>query len=309
MTGVEKTVKDALARGFKKVSPHVDLTSAYCPPHGAAKYYVSCLEENLLPNVLREYFEHELRQGDGKKLEWSRRSGRQQKPRFWAIHSSAALAINTFAPFKRNREEISHALWPAVGNDRSKVEKPLECFHFEDKYKAWKEKEWAANLDLAAKGDEHIIAIESKLIEYTSPKKQCFAKKPSEYDAYDKNICDDRRCGPWFRAICEFDGKFEYLNFGQLIKHALALARELKGKDVTLLYLYWEPKNWGEAEFELFLDHQDEIARFSRYVEGGFPRFKAMSYWKLWDAWEKLEEPVWLKDHLANLRARYDVCL
>ena len=81
----------------------------------------------------------------------------------------------------------------------------------------------------------------------------------------------------------------------------------MKGKDVTLLYPYWEPKNW--SEFDLFHDHQDEVARFSRYVEGSFPRFRAMSYQELWDVWEKLAQPAWLKTHLANLRARYDVCL
>ena len=85
------------------------------------------------------------------------------------------------------------------------------------------------------------------------------------------------------------------------------MARELKGRNVTLLYLYWEPQNW--RDFDVFCKHRREIACFSNFVEGGFPRFRTMRYRDLWDAWEKPAQPAWLKDHCARLRARYDICL
>ena len=154
-------------------------------------------------------------------------------------------------------------------------------------------------------GDERIIAIESKLTEYLSPEEE--GRTFESRSSYERKIRDDRRRGQWFRAIDKFDGQFRHLNFAQLVKHALALAREPKDKKVTLLYLYWEPQNW--CDFDVFREHRQEVACFSDFVAGGFPRFRFMSYRDLWAAWEKTAEPVWLKGHCARLRARYGVRL
>jgi hypothetical protein len=51
--------------------------------------YVQTVEQNLVGGVRLLDFESDLRQGDGNELE----------TKFRAVHSSAALAVNTFAPF------------------------------------------------------------------------------------------------------------------------------------------------------------------------------------------------------------------
>ena len=52
------------------------------------KGYVDWPEANLVSGVHLEQFERDLRQGDGSEL----------RMKFCAVHSSAALAVNCFAP-------------------------------------------------------------------------------------------------------------------------------------------------------------------------------------------------------------------
>lgn len=39
----------------------------------------------------------------------------------------------------------------------------------------------------------------------------------------------------------------------------------------------------------------------------GLPAFGAQSYPDLWDAWQDATDPIWLQNHLANLRVRYAI--
>jgi len=84
-TGLPQPLKDAavraLARGFKALRLAIPLSDAG---------YLSTIDENLLPSVERQHFEADLLQGDGNELEG----------KFKAVHSSAAMAVNCFGPFK-----------------------------------------------------------------------------------------------------------------------------------------------------------------------------------------------------------------
>jgi hypothetical protein len=72
----------ALIASFARSNPGIALDG---------KGYVSSAEQNLIEGVLLADFEADLRQGDGNELEG----------KFRAAHSSSALAVNTFAPFKQ----------------------------------------------------------------------------------------------------------------------------------------------------------------------------------------------------------------
>ena len=74
-----------------------------------------------------------------------------------------------------------------------------------------------------------------------------------------------------------------------------------------LLYLFWEPAN--ADEFSVFREHRREIAEFADRVRGSNPAFAAMSYRELWQGWGDADPPLWLAQHLARLRARYDVAI
>src|SRR5438309_2888587 len=73
----------ALWRGLRSCTPQIELDE---------KGYVAKVAENLVDRVSLGDFEPNLRSGDGNEL----------AKKFRAAHSSAALAVNTFAPFKPN---------------------------------------------------------------------------------------------------------------------------------------------------------------------------------------------------------------
>ena len=54
------------------------------------------MEENLVEGVQTAHFESDLSEGDGGEL----------RKKFPAIHSSAALAVNAFAPFKERPQDV-----------------------------------------------------------------------------------------------------------------------------------------------------------------------------------------------------------
>src|SRR4051812_35311957 len=77
----------ALGRGLESSRPGLKLSPAM---------YVESIEENLLPGVERRDFESDLRQGNGNEL----------AGKFKAAHSSSALAVNCFAPFKKHSHDL-----------------------------------------------------------------------------------------------------------------------------------------------------------------------------------------------------------
>lgn len=260
----------ALRDAFVRANPSVKLD-----PKG----YVRDITENLLPTVELADFEADLRAGDGNELEG----------KFKAVHSSSALAVNAFAPFRARGSEL------IVPGSRS-----ITGLEFERKCPIGVGGK-APNLDVLLTGPAGIIGIESKLTEPLSGHHAHFSPR------YQEKIRDERRESAWFREMLflEKDPKrYGWLDAAQLVKHAFGLAHTFPNKPVTLLYLYWEPRN--AERFPLFDEHRREIDAFSGRVTGSHPSFHAVSYPKLWRIWSKTPAS-WLTDHLDDLRARYEV--
>ncbi len=248
-----------------------------------AQGYVSAPEENTLPGVKLRQFASDLEQGDGNELEG----------KFRAAHSSSALAVNCFAPFKDSIADLS--LLGATG---------FEEIQFERKCPTGLRGGRAPNLDLVAEADTHVVAVESKCTEYLGAKAAKFSP------AYAAQIKDERRESAWFAEMLDLDAgivSYRFLDAAQLVKHAFGVARCFRETSATLLYLYWEPAN--AAALPAFEAHREEIARLGERVAGAFPRFEALSYPALWKSWETSRCPPWLKDHLLALRARYLVSI
>ena len=107
--------------------------------------YVATIEHNLLPAVRLDQFEDDLRAGDGNELE----------TKFRAAHSSSALCVNAFAPFKDRPGDLVLA---GIGG-----------FHelgFERKCPTGLRGRRSPNLDFLAEGSGHVVAVESKCTEY-----------------------------------------------------------------------------------------------------------------------------------------------
>lgn len=264
--------RSALVQGFVRSTPEAVLDE---------KGYVSEAAQNLIEGVRLADFEADLRQGDGNEMEG----------KFRAAHSSSALAVNTFAPFKYDPA----ALWLPGGGGFASLSFERKCPHGLAGRRS-------PNLDVVAEGPTGMVAVESKCLEPLTPHVANFAP------AYDAEIRDGRRGTAWFQEMQRLVDKprtYRWLDAAQLVKHAFGVAYTFADRPSTLLYLFWEPSN-PEA-YPIFAEHRAEVNRFSASIGGGGPEFVAMSYPELWSSWDACPQSEWLLTHVGRLKARYGV--
>lgn len=265
----------ALINGLRRMRPDVAIDT---------KGYVDTAADNLLGGVSLADFEDDLRQGDGNEL----------AGKFRAAHSSSALAVNVFAPFKQCPSALR-----LPGDTR------FSSLCFERKCPHGLAGRRSPNLDVFADAEAGgVVAIESKCLEPMTPHTASFAP------AYDAEIRDARRATPWFREMIHLTQEpktYRWLDAAQLVKHAFGIAHSVPDRPSILLYLFWEPSNPDEHPF--FGEHRKEVARFSDSVSGATPAFAAMSYPELWAQWAKSSQPEWLQTHVQRLNARYRVAV
>ena len=262
----------ALRDAFARQRPDVALDE---------KGYAADFRDTLLPLVSPEDFEADLSAGDGNEMQ----------TKFRAVHSSSALGVNCFAPF---RPRIADLALPGAG--------AIDALAFEQKCPTGLRGGRAPNLDVLLTGPGGVVGIESKLTEYLTPHRAVFSP------AYGEQIRDGRREQGYYREmlrLMDAPDAYVWLDAAQLIKHAFGLARTHGDRPVTLLYLFWEPAN-PEASSE-FAAHRSEIAEFAERVSGATPVFKALSYPELWRAWRETGQAEWLDGHLVAMKDRYEV--
>jgi len=248
--------------------------------------YVEKITSNLVPGVRLDQFESDLRAGDGDEL----------KRKFRAVHSSAALAVNSFAPFKDQSEDLL-----ILGQQGA------SGLEFEKKFQIVPGRR-PSNLDVWIERRADAVAIESKLLEYLGAKKPKFAQAYEQMKPPNSEAC-------WWAMCAESwanGAKAQYLDCAQLVKHYFGLRRlqqraekaGLQVPGVTLLYIFWEPLNWHEiAEC---IAHRKEIEQFASRVKGSSIPFCWQSYAELWDSWAEVPG---LATHSSNLKARYEVSI
>jgi hypothetical protein len=249
--------------------------------------YAASVEANLLDGVPFSDIRRAFEDGKGQELH----GDAQHPPKMAAVYSSSALVVNTFAPWHRNIDEL-------VINGHGK----FKTMSFEAQVPHGL-KGTSPHLDLRLDADDRVLAIESKCLEYLTPKRAVFST------AYD-TILDHRAQSSWFRHIAVLrhnDQQYRYLDAAQLIKHYLGLSHGEVSRSLTLLYLFWEPRNW--QDFEACRQHRAEIQAFSEIVAGDRVRLEACSYGDLWKEWAQRRTPDWISGHVERLTARYMVDL
>ena len=264
----------ALRRAFERCHPEVALDDAG---------YAARWCDVLLPEVPAEDVRKDLEVGSGQEL-----SGK-----FRAVHSSAALAVNAFGPFKRDPGTLKMP-WQ---HDE------VTSLRFEAKCPTGLSRAMPPNLDVLLRGKDEVIGVESKLTEYLAPHRQSFSER------YSAATDLPWHGSAWFDEMERMrsgESGYRWLDAAQLIKHAFGLANSCPEGKVSLLYLYWEPAN-PEAD-HVFGAHREEIARFAEAVRGDRVSFQAASYRHLWEGWSSARAD-WLAAHLDNLRDRYDVTI
>lgn len=249
--------------------------------------YAASVEANLLDGVPFADIRKAFDDGKGQELH----GDGQHPPKMAAVYSSSALVVNTFGPWHRDISELvihGHGSFKTMSFE-AQVPHGLNGT--------------APHLDLRLDADDRVLAIESKCLEYLRPKRAVFAP------VYD-SIVDHRAQSPWYRHIAVLrnnDQLYRYLDAAQLIKHYLGLSHGEPSRSLTLLYLFWEPRNW--QDFDACKQHRAEIHAFGEVVAGDRVRFEACSYGQLWEKWAQKQTPKWLPGHVERLSARYLVDL
>lgn len=145
-----------------------------------------------------------------------------------------------------------------------------------------------------------MLAVESKCTE-------CFEAHEAAFTpAYEGLVAE--LADPIWRAeydrLIEDPRRYRFLDAAQLVKHYLGLRRRFSDRPVTLAYLYWEPAN--APDVPACVVHAAEVAEFALRVDKSRVRFVAMPYRALWEDWADDTRPAWLREHVAELRRRYE---
>lgn len=207
-----------------------------------------------------------------------------------SVRSSAALAVNCFGPLMMAGPGVS------IGSHRN-----LQVDRFDRRTRSGFEDAREPHLDVIVSGASGLVAIDPICIDYLA------LKRPRVTELSEASITPQEEAEPWATEMLRLEkGEHRYrlLDAEHLIERALNLLRCKPGAPSTLVYLYWEPMDADLSP--LFAEHRAEIAAFAKRVAGGQPRFEAMSYPELWNAWEETGD-AFLGRHVAALRARYEV--
>lgn len=182
-----------------------------------------------------------------------------------ALHSSSALVANFF-DYRTDRDMAP--LLSALGVDDSAV-----SLNFEAQFPTGLGGT-PPHLDVALKLSScAVVAIEGKFTEPLQRSTKGKAKFEPSYFPCSGGLWTQRglpACQTLAEELHEGLHRFQFLDPGQLLKHALGLATQL-GDRFSLYYVYYDcPGNRSET-------HKREIARFARLV-GHEIRFKALTY-------------------------------
>jgi hypothetical protein len=210
-------------------------------------------------------------------------AGRELDSKICAAHSSAALVVNTFGPWRNRPEGMSLSGLNGFRSVRFESKLPTGLGGT------------PPHLDLLAEG-EATVAIESKCTEWMEP-------KPARFSPSYDSLSPSHGHSPWFELIQQLLAepcRYEFLDAAQLVKHALGLLTCYGALELRLIYLYWEPHNaadWPECR-----KHRGEADDLANQVKQCSIRLQPMSYRELWEEWAHQGPPP----HLPYLRARYD---
>lgn len=244
-------------------------------PHDC-KGYVTDAHLNLVAGVTSEMIKGDFASGSGQ--EWL--------SKIRAIHSSSALAANTFGRWKSDPSKLTFGKVSDFDPPRLEAKCPTGLHGT------------PPNLDVLLESLDTVFGIESKFLE---PLKLTVPKISVSYSRKKLPLCEDA----WWTLLERVrQGPPSHLDAAQLIKHYLGLRKRFpEGKKVCLVYLYWKPVNY--SDIIEYSRHAEDLEKFQSSVESAKAiSFMALDYLELWDSWEKDKN---MAEHAKVLKNRYCV--
>ena len=254
----------ALLRGAQEASPAACYTNSYA----------ACWEQNLMVGSPLEEIKRDFTAGAGRELDGKLR----------AAHSSAALAVNTFSPWRKAPRKLSLGGISGFRSTEFEARCPTGLGGT------------PPHLDLLAEGDLP-VAVESKCTEWMQPRTATFS---GSYDRL-RLVHGD---SPWFAEMLllrQNPRRYTFLDAAQLIKHFFGLSARYPSMEVRLIYLYWEPAN--HQDWSACSQHRAEVNDLAARIEQSPVRLVPLSHRELRLRLERQGSP----DHLHYLKTRYDV--
>ena len=248
------------------------------------KGYLALPEDNLIepfPNCWKKIKE-ELGKGAGRELEGH----------FLAVHSSSALCVNNFAPFKEHCTKLSFLGYSGFKEAQFEKKQPTGL------------RGTPPHLDFYLESPEVVIGVESKFTEHggVQAPNHSTRDRTNNLEKY-RNRKELSYLPKGFQeSIIEHysnDDEPQHLDVAQLIKHTIGLLNNRNGKKAVLAYLYWEPLN--PTIDSIFAEHRRNFELFKRRIEQ-FIEFVPLSYPEFW---KQYENDTFLKDHFRKVKERY----
>lgn len=237
------------------------------------KCYVKENKDNLIEGVTLNLFQKDLEEASGHEFE----------SKFRAIHSSSALAVNSFAIIKNK------SAFEFLGY------KNFDKIKFEHKFKTGL-CGTPPHLDFVLENRKVIIGFESKFLEPLHKTKVIFR---NSYNPTNLKYLDDF----WFRLIKGYKQATLFLDVAQLIRHSIGMINNSNGKKIILVYIYWTPTN--KDDYSEYKIHQDELDIFAKQMKNQKDiEFVSMTYEDLWNIYDKNPD---FAIHNTNLRKRYKI--
>jgi hypothetical protein len=208
-----------------------------------------------------------------------------------ALHSSAVLAVNVFDHWTLRD---GAALLQALEIDGALATPP----RFEARLPTGLPGQ-PPNLDVLLElASGAIIGIESKFTEWLTPKRRNREPFAAKYFARGADLWTRHalpRCQALVAEVMSGAQRYRCLDAPQLLKHALGLAAQHRGR-FALYYLYYDSPSPASVV------HRSELTRFEERV-GGELRFRAVTYQEVYRRMSELRTVD--AGYLAYLGARY----
>ncbi len=265
------------------------------------KGYVEKNNENDINLIYKfdnwQEIKKELGEGQGSEL----KEDKDGVIKFNAVHSSSALCVNNFAPFKQNKDKFAFLNYTDFTEATFEKKLPTGM------------RGTPPHLDFYLETKYEVIGFESKFTEILNNKKPDKDDNLKKYQ--DRKNKLDYLSDTFFDVIqyyIDFKDKM-YLDVAQLIKHSIGLIK--RGTSMykfilnailvqpILVYIYWQPKNW--YNFEVYRKHADEINDFKEKIQRHliFIPISYLDFWKLY------ENDRTFGEHIDKVKARYCIGL
>jgi hypothetical protein len=237
---------------------------------------------------------NQLERGKGGELRHDTRGG---APKFCSAWSSAALAVDSVAPFLTAGEgALNVSAIPGIGGPGS--------IEFEARRSAGSSGHNWPNLDFIIDGNRSSVFLESKCTEYLATSHGALSP---DYAVRAKQILSQQAARE-VESIVNCRHRYRLLDAPQLITHFLAaktFALKNPERKVMLVYAYWEPANPDSRP--AFAFHRNQAATLFGQLNGEGIGLVQVSWPNLWATWAKMSPA--LADHVEKLVARYSVTL